>query len=218
MQATRPHPPRLQETTAQVLLPLWQGRRTHPRLPPTGGERHTGRGTNGAAENFVGVFKNKVTKIIKEGKSVEHAINLFQFDYRASAYTTTGRSLASLLYKRELRTRFDLLKPNVKNEVEGSQAAQIKHRPGNRCVSFKPGNVVMVDDHRVRNRKRVKATITKQLSPVTFKVQVSPSLSWKRHVDQTVVLGQVEESSQTRKKETMLELTLRRSARVAAQN
>ncbi|XP_070163449.1 uncharacterized protein [Polyergus mexicanus] len=158
------------------------------------------------------------TMIVKEGKSVKHAINLFLFDYRASAHTTTGRSPVSLLYKRELRTRFDLLKLNIKDEVEGNQVAQIKHRPGNRCVSFKLGDVVIVDDYRVRNRKRVKATISKQLFPMTFKVQVSPLLSWKRHVDQIVVLGQVEENSQTWKKEATPELTLRRSTRVTAQN
>lgn len=40
--------------------------------------------TNGAAENFVETFKNKVDKIVKSRKSLECAVNLFLFDYRAT--------------------------------------------------------------------------------------------------------------------------------------
>lgn len=35
--------------------------------------------TNGAAENFVATFKDKVTKIMKGRKSLEEAVNLFLF-------------------------------------------------------------------------------------------------------------------------------------------
>lgn len=42
--------------------------------------------TNGAAENFVGIFKDKVTKIIKGGKNVKTAINQFLFSYRSTPH------------------------------------------------------------------------------------------------------------------------------------
>lgn len=49
--------------------------------------------TNGAAENFVETFKDKITKIVKSGKTLEYAIDLFLFDYRAiTEHCTTGRS------------------------------------------------------------------------------------------------------------------------------
>ncbi|XP_017885066.1 uncharacterized protein K02A2.6-like [Ceratina calcarata] len=48
--------------------------------------------SNGAAENFVGTFKNAVTKIVKEGEKLENAINLFLHDYRSTPHASTGKS------------------------------------------------------------------------------------------------------------------------------
>ncbi|KAK2578563.1 hypothetical protein KPH14_012210 [Odynerus spinipes] len=76
--------------------------------------------TNGGAENFVGTFKDKVDKIVSDGKSLQYAINLFLFDYRTTEHCTTGRTPAYMMYKRELRTRFDLLKPDVNDHVNDS--------------------------------------------------------------------------------------------------
>lgn len=53
--------------------------------------------TNGAAENFVGTFKDKVKKIVQGGESVTNAIRKFLFDYRSTPHCTTGKSSASLL-------------------------------------------------------------------------------------------------------------------------
>ena len=64
---------------------------------------------NGAAENFVGTFKDKVSKIVQGRVKVDTAINQFLFDYRSTPHCTTNKSPANLLYKQELKTRFDLL-------------------------------------------------------------------------------------------------------------
>ncbi|XP_024946954.1 uncharacterized protein K02A2.6-like [Cephus cinctus] len=77
--------------------------------------------TNGAAENFVQTFKDKVSKIVKAGKTLETAINMFLFDYRSIEHCTTKRTPAYLMYKREIRTRFDLLKPSVTETVAQKQ-------------------------------------------------------------------------------------------------
>ena len=53
--------------------------------------------TNGGAEKYVNTFKNKVNKIIKDGKSLDDAINLFLFDYRITVHCTTDRSPAWFL-------------------------------------------------------------------------------------------------------------------------
>ncbi|XP_011859295.1 PREDICTED: uncharacterized protein K02A2.6-like [Vollenhovia emeryi] len=92
--------------------------------------------TNGAAENFVKTFKDKVNKCLKSGKSLEYAVNLFLYDYRSTPHATTGRSPAWMLYKRKLRTRFDLLKPSTIDEVENNREAQVQRKKGNRQVSF----------------------------------------------------------------------------------
>jgi len=77
--------------------------------------------TNGAAENFVRTFKSNVDKIVKDGISLEKAVNMFLLDYRTVEYSTTGRSSAFIMFKRELRNRFDLLKPNVESDVNKNQ-------------------------------------------------------------------------------------------------
>lgn len=140
--------------------------------------------TNGAAENFVGTFKDKVTKIIKSGKTLEHAVELFLFDYRSTEHCTTGRSPAWMVSKRELRTRFDLLRLEAEDTVIAKQMAQIVARKGSRKATFEIGDSVMVDDFSVRNDKRLDGKIVKKLSPVTYEVEVEPNRIWKRHVDQ----------------------------------
>ncbi|XP_011858560.1 PREDICTED: uncharacterized protein K02A2.6-like, partial [Vollenhovia emeryi] len=95
--------------------------------------------TNGAAENFVQTFKDKVTKIMKSGRNLEEAIDIFLFDYRATEHCTTGRSPAYLAYKHELRTRFDLLRPDVGETVDKKQTAQIIGKRGKRKVDFRVG-------------------------------------------------------------------------------
>lgn len=173
--------------------------------------------TNGAAENFVGTFKDKVTKIVKGGKTVEYAINLFLFDYRTIEHSTTGRSPAWMLYKREMRTRFDLLKPNVRDTVEKKQLLQVKQRSARRTIEFQVGEEVFVDDHKKGNRSRIKARIKKRLTPVTYEVEISPALSWKRHVDQMVkILPNVESdiASGRIEKEEERDIKLRRSERI----
>lgn len=142
--------------------------------------------TNGAAENFVGTFKDKVDKIVKSGKSLDYAVNLFLFDYRTSEHCTTGRTPAYMVYKRELRTRFDLLKPDVHSDVSDKQLAQVVAKGSNRNVEFRVGDTVMVDNFSVRNDKRIEAKIIQKLSPVTYRVEIAPGKIWKRHIDQII--------------------------------
>nr|XP_046478641.1 uncharacterized protein K02A2.6-like [Neodiprion pinetum] len=142
--------------------------------------------TNGAAENFVGTFKDKVDKIVQTGKPLDYAVNLFLFDYRSIEHCTTGRSPSFMMYKREIKTRFDLLRPSVLDSVEKQQSAQIAGRKSSRIVEFQIGDTVMVEDFSVRSKARVPGTITKKLSPVTFLVETAPNKTWKRHVDQII--------------------------------
>ncbi|XP_058810033.1 uncharacterized protein K02A2.6-like [Phymastichus coffea] len=142
--------------------------------------------TNGAAENKVQIFKDKVKKIVKGGETVDNAINMFLFDYRSIDHCTTGKSPAYLLYKRELRTRFDKLRPCVVDHVDDKQRAQIVAKSGNRNVDFQIGDKVYVDDHGVRAEVRKEATIVRQDSPSTFVVVDKNDKRQKRDVDQMV--------------------------------
>lgn len=145
--------------------------------------------TNGAAENFVATFKNNVAKMVKGGEKTEIAVNKFLHDYRSTENCTTGRSPAWLMYKRDIRTRFDLLKLSAAEKVEKRQAAQVAAVAGHKRVEFQVEDKVMADDHRARREKRAQAVITKRLGPVTFEVQVQEGEKWKRHVDQMIKIS-----------------------------
>ncbi|XP_046608775.1 uncharacterized protein K02A2.6-like [Neodiprion virginianus] len=142
--------------------------------------------TNGAAENFVETFKDKVHKIVKGGEKPADAVNLFLIDYRSIEHCTTGKSPAQLMYKRELRTRFDLLRTSVSARVEQQQRAQIVSRSGKRKNDIEEGDIVAFDNHATRGEKRIVGEIVKQVSPSTFVVKDSDNVKQKRHVDQMI--------------------------------
>ncbi|KYM96891.1 Uncharacterized protein K02A2.6 [Cyphomyrmex costatus] len=142
--------------------------------------------TNGAAENFIQTFKDKVHKIVKGGEKVETAVNMFLFDYRSIEHCTTRRSPAYLMYNRELRTWFDLLKPNVAETVDVKQRAQILSRSGKRRVDLKIGDDVLFDDFGSNVDKRSTGKIIKQTSPTTYAVQTENKGIKKRHADQII--------------------------------
>lgn len=96
---------------------------------------------------------------------------MFLFDYRSIEYCTTGKSPAYLMYKRELCTRFDLLRLSLSEIVDKNQRAQIVARTGKRNVEFKLGDKVLMDDHGVRLAKRIGGTIVRQTSPSTFVIK-----------------------------------------------
>lgn len=125
-------------------------------------------------------------KIVKGGETAENAVKMFLFDYRNFPHCTTGRSPANLMYNRDLRTRFDFLKPNVLETVEKHQRAQIVARRGHRQVDLNVGDEVLIDSHGVNDEKRVTGEIVKQTSPSTFIVKTDSGELKKRHVDQTV--------------------------------
>lgn len=158
--------------------------------------------TNGAAEKFVETFKDKVKKIVSSGRSLEYAVSLFLFDYRATEHCTTGRSPASVMFKRELRTRFDLLRPQMEDTVETKQLAQVKAKGGSRREEFEIGDDVMVDDFSVRSDKRKPGKIVRKLSPVTYEVNVGNDCIWKRHVDQ-IVRFETGEKNEVRRSERL---------------
>ncbi|XP_037929430.1 uncharacterized protein K02A2.6-like [Teleopsis dalmanni] len=69
--------------------------------------------TNGQAENFVKTFKKSLEASLSSGEkgSLDIVLKRFLFDYRTMKHCTTRESPAKLMLGREMKTRFDLLKP-----------------------------------------------------------------------------------------------------------
>ena len=142
--------------------------------------------TNGAAENFVKTFKDKIEKMIKDGNSLNFAINRFLGDFRNTEHSTTGKSPAQLQFNRQLRTRHNVLKPEVQDRVESQQYKQKENMHGHRKMNLTVGNLVYARDYRRNTNVRSKAEIIKVVSPVTCYVKFEDGLTSKRHANQLV--------------------------------
>lgn len=118
--------------------------------------------TNGAAENSVHTVKDALQRAVAPNKDVDLQLVLSRYlmDYRNTAHCTTGKSPAFLMFGRNIRTRFDLLKPkNVGKEdlelrkvVNKNQLNQRKYYKGRRVIDFDVEENVWVRDYRVLNK------------------------------------------------------------------
>lgn len=142
--------------------------------------------TNSAAENFVKTFKDKVDKITKDGKTLEYAVNLFLFDYRSTEHLTTGKSPSFLMYEREIRTRFDLLRSSIVENVEKQQFNQKIYKNARGMLAFREGESVYVKDYRRGAKGKCEAKIVKKLSPVTYDVKIANGKVMKKHCNQLI--------------------------------
>ena len=133
--------------------------------------------TNGLAERMVQSFKNAV-KANRSDRSIQHKRDRFLFAYRTAPHATTGQSPAQLLFGRNLKSRLDLLKPNIKRVVDGKLLKNEKET----LVSFQNGEKVMVQ-HYHRGPKWLKGEVLERIGPVLYKVLVDGA-TWRRHVDQ----------------------------------
>ena len=88
-----------------------------------------------------------------------------------------------------MRTRLDLLKPNLEQRVTDKQAAQkSQHDQHTRQRYFIVGQRVMAKNLRP-GPAWVPGTITEQLEPLTFHVRVQNGQMWKRHMDHLKASG-----------------------------
>ena len=83
---------------------------------------------------------------------------------------------------RSLRTRWDLLKPDLRDRVRQQQAKQKEqHDQHARLRSFSEGQNVMARNFGT-GATWIPRVIARQLGPVTYLVDVSHGRSWKCHV------------------------------------
>jgi len=74
--------------------------------------------SNGQAENSVRYTKTKLKCALHDNTDVYTALTRLLFDYRNSVHSVTNETPAKLMFNRPLRTRLDLLKPNLTHQVQ----------------------------------------------------------------------------------------------------
>ena len=134
--------------------------------------------SNGAAERFVQTFKQAMKATEKDGLPLSHRLANFLLTYRATPHATTNVAPCALFLNRPLRTRFDLLIPDSNRVVCGKQAEQVTHHDQHaKQRDFIVGQHVMAKNMR-GDPKWVPGTISRQLGPVSFEVELDNGLTW----------------------------------------
>ncbi len=136
--------------------------------------------TNGLAERFVQTFKKAIKAMDNDNISLQHKIDNFLFIYRNATHSTTGQTPAMMFLKKNLRSRLDLIKPNVRRDVENKQFVHMNDRP---TRNVQVGQEVLARDYRLE--KWQPGTITTRTGPLTYTVKIGDN-TWRRHADQLV--------------------------------
>ncbi len=139
--------------------------------------------TNGLAERFVQSMKQALKASLRTEKSLHQRLCSFLLSYRSTVHSTTGVTPSSLFLKREMRTQFDLLKPDIKTHVAEKQARQKQdHDKHAKARLFEVGDAVMAKNLRP-GPDWVKAIVISKLGPLSCLVETEDKLLWRRHVD-----------------------------------
>lgn len=142
--------------------------------------------TNGQAERSVQTFKRALKAMEEGSQPIKEKLAKFLIAYRNTPHCTTGESPAVLMLGRPLRTRLDLVKPNLNRKMVSKhnelsmRVALAKATPTRRLGV---GDTVMARDYR-GNVKWCPAQVVEQTGPLMYRVQVAPDMIWRRHVDQ----------------------------------
>ena len=138
--------------------------------------------SNGLAERYVQVFKDGMRK--STGGSIESRIAKFLSRYRTTPQSTTGTTPAELMFGRKLRTRLDLLKPDLEVAVRWKQTKQkAVHDYHATDCSFKEGAYVYVYNQ-AGSPKWLPGTIIKKTGFASYLVRLENSQKQlSRHQD-----------------------------------
>ena len=141
--------------------------------------------SNGLAERLVQSFKQAVKAGKSGGRPLSHRIANFLLSYRTTPHATTGKTPSQLFLKRDIRTRFDLLKPDCERHVLEKQSQQkASHdKAHSRDQKWFVGQRVMARNVRP-GPNWIPATIIEVQGPVTYLVLTDDRQVWKRHLDQ----------------------------------
>ncbi len=131
--------------------------------------------SNGLAERFVQTFKRSMKAGGKDGVSLKHRLASFLFDYRNLPHATTNRPPSELFLHRKVRTRFDLLFPDLKSRVVSKQEDQKRqHDKHSRVRKLIPGEAVMIRDF---------DPMVNKSGPVSYRIRTDSGMVVRRHVD-----------------------------------
>lgn len=138
--------------------------------------------TNGQAERAVQNLKKALQKAKASGESIDDALAKFLFSYRITPSVVTGYTPAELLNGRKLRSKLDLLYPDVSERVGGSQEMSVQRNMG-KARSFQVGEKVYVESFSTLSNRWIEGEITESSGPVSYKIKLNSGKIIRRHID-----------------------------------
>ena len=140
--------------------------------------------TNGAVERLVQTFKKCMRASANDGRSQSQRLASFLLNYRNTPHSTTRVTPSELFLKRKLRTRLDLIHPDIRSTVHNEQAKQKKNHDRHcRGREYFIGQNVSARNFRT-GPPWTAGVVVERLGPLTYLVQVNSGLFWRRHIDQ----------------------------------
>ena len=97
--------------------------------------------------------------------------------YRISPHATTNTPPCELFLKRIIRTRLDLIRPDLGSNISDKQSSQKSHHDIH--------SRVMARNYR-EGPRWIAGTIAEKRGPLTYLVQIREDILWKRHIDQLI--------------------------------
>ena len=121
----------------------------------------------------------RALKANKSNKPMQHKLDEFLLVYCLSPRATTDQSSSQLMFGRNVQTKLDLFKPDVRRTVNRKLFSDDKNKPY-RC--FDKGQQVLVRNYRP-GWKWVQREIAVQTGPVSYRVCANETV-WRQHADQ----------------------------------
>lgn len=145
--------------------------------------------TNGQAENSVKTTKKSVIANLEDKDPVNFDVILSRFllDYRITPHSTTGTPPAEIMFGRQIKSRFSLLKPPlVREKICSSQEKNVQNHHGKRDLSFDVGQKVYIRDYTNPNKPSwTPAKIKEKLGSRHYGCVIAHTgREIKRHLDQ----------------------------------
>ena len=115
--------------------------------------------------------------------AVQCRLSTFLLNYRITPHTTTNVAPCELFLNRSVRTRLDLLKPDIKRNV-GWKQAQLKsdHDGSKQETKMHVGQKVMVQNYR-DGTKWMAGVVLQSCGPLSYLVKTGGGQIWRRHID-----------------------------------
>ena len=98
--------------------------------------------------------------------------------YRSTIHSTTGVTPSSLFLKRELRSRFDLIRPDREAQVARKQSQQKDdHDRHSSARQYDVGDLVMTKNFRA-GPTWVPASVVARLGPLSYLLEITDKQPW----------------------------------------